>query len=782
MRSVGCAYAAFLAIAVTSSQGFAAADCLTGGLVFDGVKGCSYEALLAVYTTDFSDPSYTCSDTTAEADLWLKLNATTRDQAQAYVKNNICAPMYSARSYVPFTNVANRGSDYQFVKRYFDGLTEWNEQVETLFGSNGIGQVSQNLKADSISVTRFFAGDGSSKQVEFPTQISNFQSCQSNSVMCCWVTDRQSGDANGNCASPYDSQCVDKDPGDNTDLCYVDHNSSNTVDGATSNGEELFPFDDDNNSGNAEGPIHCHGFAWSNDPLDFTARYNGNKAFFVAPYDHMNQRGYVRAVPGASMCACTEKMPVVSRADCSEVTETNVVRFYFSPSGGWSAEIVTSDLTFAACQGYRGNNNNLFAYMQRLNIEKKITSDQLALANKNLVGDNNCPFATAYYMQQKGYQVGFNANLALSSNFTQIGGAEGFQMDRPTADATFNTLYNSSSSGIVLRVCEDCAERQRQIFVRYNVGFRASNSFFRWIKSNKPADYAGTIGVYGQKWAMYSTYADALARTNPWNCAYNNGTVFPGDCDPVLGTVTNQFKQLESGWTYSGKRNVGVYIDSSNIFVPPNQRTLGGINNLSSLDIGDVGVTGRGSFDVTDAGKIFIRGSGNDMFYFFDNMHLVSHEISAGNATLTVRIENFESISQSWAMMCLTFRLSSQSGSPSFEMCLSGGSGFVQQYRATQNVSKTSWWNGPGATNSWLKVVKKGCEFSSYLSYDGDNWNLFGNVQKIPNLCSANTLQAGVAVSSRSVGYLAEAVLTNYSYVGVSSRLTVVNNVLRRRK
>mmetsp|Transcript_7445 Transcript_7445/g.10812 ORF Transcript_7445/g.10812 Transcript_7445/m.10812 type:complete len:712 (+) Transcript_7445:136-2271(+) len=707
MRSVGCAYAAFLAIAVTSSQGFAAADCLTGGLVFDGVKGCSYEALLAVYTTDFSDPLFTCSDTTAEADLWLKLNATTRDQAQAYVKNNICAPMYSARSYVPFTDISYRGPDsYQFVKRYFDGLTEWNEQVETLFGSNGIGQVSQNLKADSISVTRFFAGDGSSKQVEFPTQISNFQSCQSNSVMCCWVTDRQSGDANGNCASPYDSQCVDKDPGDNTDLCYVDHNSSNTVDGATSNGEELFPFDDDNNSGNAEGPIHCHGFAWSNDPLDFTARYNGNKAFFVAPYDHMNQRGYVRAVPGASMCACTEKMPVVSRADCSEVTETNVVRFYFSPSGGWSAEIVTSDLTFAACQGYRGNNNNLFAYMQRLNIEKKITSDQLALANKNLVGDNNCPFATAYYMQQKGYQVGFNANLALSSNFTQIGGAEGFQMDRPTADATFNTLYNSSSSGIVLRVCEDCAERQRQIFVRYNVGFRASNSFFRWIKSNKPADYAGTIGVYGQKWAMYSTYADALARTNPWNCTYNNGTVFPGDCDPVLGTVTNQFKQLESGWTYSGKRNVGFYIDAPNIFVAPPQRTFAGLSNFNCLDIGDVGVTGKGSCDVSTNGKLFIRGSGSSITSSSDTMHFFSHELLDGNITLTVRIPYYESIMNGNAQACLMIRQANRTTSPYFALCQQGAGTYTQLYRTAENAVTSSSTPTSNVTYTWLKVQK----------------------------------------------------------------------------
>jgi hypothetical protein len=74
------------------------------------------------------------------------------------------------------------------------------------------------------------------------------------------------------------------------------------------NGEELFPFDDDNNSENAEGPVHCHGFAWANDPYDFTSRYKGNNLFFVSMYDHMNQRGYVRAVPGAPMCGCTEQV------------------------------------------------------------------------------------------------------------------------------------------------------------------------------------------------------------------------------------------------------------------------------------------------------------------------------------------------------------------------------------------------------------------------------------------------------------------------------------------
>jgi hypothetical protein len=302
MKTLGLYFTAILALA--SRQ--VSADCLDGGLVIEGVKGCSYEALLAAYTQEFNDPVYSCSDTTPEADLWRKLgNAQSLAEAQAFVKNSICAPMYNARGFVPFTKIAARGTDYVFEKNYYNGYSNWNEQVETLYGINGLGQVSQNLKADSSSVTSFFAGDGSSKQVEFPSSLSNFQSCSSNSVMCCWVTDRQAGDNNGNCATPYDKNCVDKEPGDNTDLCYVDHKSSNMSKG---NGEELFPLDDDNNSDNAEGPVHCHGFAWANDPFDFTSRYKGNNLFYVSMYDHMNQRGYVRAVPGAPMCGCTEQV------------------------------------------------------------------------------------------------------------------------------------------------------------------------------------------------------------------------------------------------------------------------------------------------------------------------------------------------------------------------------------------------------------------------------------------------------------------------------------------
>ena len=74
--------------------------CLNGGIIFDRLPSCSYEALLSAYTIKFNDPIYKCDDgsTTAEADLWIKLGgATSLSQAQAYVKANICPKAFKSR-------------------------------------------------------------------------------------------------------------------------------------------------------------------------------------------------------------------------------------------------------------------------------------------------------------------------------------------------------------------------------------------------------------------------------------------------------------------------------------------------------------------------------------------------------------------------------------------------------------------------------------------------------------------------------------------------------------
>ena len=91
----------------------------------------------------------------------------------------------------------------------------------------------------------------------------------------------------------------DKNPADNTNLCYVDLERGNQTTGVDS-AQGFIALPEDNNNG--EGAIHCHGLAWSNDENDHTARYKANNLFFVSMYDHMYQRGYVQNIPGAPMC------------------------------------------------------------------------------------------------------------------------------------------------------------------------------------------------------------------------------------------------------------------------------------------------------------------------------------------------------------------------------------------------------------------------------------------------------------------------------------------------
>ena len=86
-------------------------------------------------------------------------------------------------------------------------------------------------------------------------------------------------------------------PGDNTDLCYNELGLAPYANGVDANGFSV--YDD-------EGPMHCHGFAWSPDDREVTSRLKANALFFVSMYDHMHNRGYVGNVPGSPMCGCVE--------------------------------------------------------------------------------------------------------------------------------------------------------------------------------------------------------------------------------------------------------------------------------------------------------------------------------------------------------------------------------------------------------------------------------------------------------------------------------------------
>lgn len=263
------------------------------------------------------------------------------------------------------------------IEEFFDGGTNLNEERQY---TDEEGVERWVLQDDFSKINSFYENAALGDLIEYPNNMKNFEDCEVRAAYCCWIQDRQAGDNNGNCATPYDDNCVNADPGDNTDLCYVD-----MTDGSASShiagGFSIFPDDE-------EGDIHCHGFAWGNDEDALDVRYKGNNLFYVSMYDHFYQRGYVRGVPGAPMCGCAEQMPVVSRADCTEMDISEKFRYIFDHASQ-KFRVVDKGVTieYNACQGANDNNNDLEAYYERLVDEDRATATELETLQEKLVGD-----------------------------------------------------------------------------------------------------------------------------------------------------------------------------------------------------------------------------------------------------------------------------------------------------------------------------------------------------------------------------------------------------------
>jgi hypothetical protein len=210
----------------------------------------------------------------------------------------------SDSSTFPMTLVDEENNSDVWLKAFFDGGTLWNDARQSVNEDDETVFVLEDHPGIEIEV--LFEEIVERRVMAFPEEISNFDSCEVRAAMCCWTQDRQANDDNGNCEEPYDVNCVDADPADNTDICLVDMErapeSSRVVGGFA-----IFPDD-------SEGDTHCHGFAWSEDEDDISNKFKGNVLFFVSMYDHLYQRGYVKNVPGAPMCACVEQVSNITQS------------------------------------------------------------------------------------------------------------------------------------------------------------------------------------------------------------------------------------------------------------------------------------------------------------------------------------------------------------------------------------------------------------------------------------------------------------------------------------
>jgi len=361
---------------------------------------CTYGNLKAKIEA-LKTSSYTSCTATADA-ITQDLLGTDAAGAEAKVATLCAAAHANTDLRITFDEVTLEG--YQFNNEYYSGGTTWNYEIQTNAGEN-------ILRTDAGRVKKIYEHEAQYGLIDLPMDLPAFnpqsaQKCELNAAFCCWVQDRQAGDGNGNCATPYDQRCQNNDPGDNANLCYVDHTHSAPVT-HIAGGFSIYG-DPKRNQEAIEGPVHCHGFAWADDETDPISIYKGNNLFYVSMYDHMHQRGYVRNVPGSTMCSCAENMPVVTRSDCTELAITESFTFaYNSGTSTLAASLDAVDINFNACQGADNQNNDLEAYYKKLVAQGKATAANLATLQTILVGagGGKCDAAIESFLATKGITV-----------------------------------------------------------------------------------------------------------------------------------------------------------------------------------------------------------------------------------------------------------------------------------------------------------------------------------------------------------------------------------------
>merc|ERR1719188_1770995 len=369
-----------------------------------GTSACNYGSLVASVKQRLDNPDIMSYDAiqcphSASEELALHLGTNLTESEMEEIVSNACeqANVKNPIGTLAWSEVTGKGD--KFDKEYYDGNGKWNEEHQTNHPHPPYyeGQPSNVLKRDAQHIDDLYEGVAQSVPIQWPgdspTSMSNFANCKLQSAMCCWVSDRQANDKNGNCHTPYDTRCLDADPADNTQLCGVSMKRSISDAVHVNDGFAMWENDE-------EGPIHCHGLAWGMDENEPDFRYRGNNLFYVSMSDHLHDRGYTRAVQGSPMCSCVENMPLVTRSDCTEIKATELFTFTLS-NENLMATVSYTEIDFNACAAQ--TNNDLQSFYERLLNEGRVTKEKYDKFRQTIRGNGNCPSAYSDLVFEQGY-------------------------------------------------------------------------------------------------------------------------------------------------------------------------------------------------------------------------------------------------------------------------------------------------------------------------------------------------------------------------------------------
>jgi alpha-L-fucosidase len=178
--------------------------------------------------------------------------------------------------------------------------------------------------------------------------------------------------------------------------------------------------------------------------------------------------------------------------------------------------------------------------------------------------------------------------------------------------------------------------------------------------------------------------------------------------------------------------------------------------NWLTEDVGVVAATG--SFGLTN-GVFTIQGSGADIWNSADGFRYVFQSL-AGDCALTARVLNLQNTT-GWAKAGVMIRETLDAASQYVINFISPANGTALQQRSGTGASASGVSNSTGlAAPYWVRLVRSGNTFTSYVAPDGINWTQTGTTTVSMN---AN-VYVGLAVCSHVDGTLCQAQFDNVSF------------------
>ena len=178
--------------------------------------------------------------------------------------------------------------------------------------------------------------------------------------------------------------------------------------------------------------------------------------------------------------------------------------------------------------------------------------------------------------------------------------------------------------------------------------------------------------------------------------------------------------------------------------------------NWLTEDVGVVAATG--SFGLTN-GVFTIQGSGADIWNSADGFRYVFQSLS-GACSITARVLNMQNTT-GWAKAGVMIRETLDASSQYVINFISPANGTALQQRSGTGASASGVTGNTGlAAPYWVRLVRSGNTFTSYVAPDGINWTQTGTTTVSMN---AN-VYVGLAVCSHVDGTLCQAQFDNVSF------------------